>query len=145
MPRVIVTGNDVDEQSCEPHQLERKIRRRKGVPQPKSRRRKSGRNLLPPDRLQTNVSHDRASQNATCDEGPDLIQVVQDVSWRGVRIEGQKGNKKGKAAAYPVQYGMHIDIGPRESLLWTHGDVNGIADRGSFLFRADAVRRGQSD
>jgi len=66
-------------------------------------------------------------------ETVDLIQVVQDVSWRGVRIEGQKGNKKGKAAGYPVQRGTLIDIGPRESLLWTHGDVNGIADRGSFF------------
>lgn len=74
-------------------------------------------------------------------ETVDLIQVVQDVSWRGVRIEGQKGNKKGNAAGYPVQRGTLIDIGPREALLWTHGDVNGIADRGSFFQGARSTPR----
>lgn len=66
-------------------------------------------------------------------EAVDLVQVVQDVSWRGVRIDGRPGNKKGSPAAYPVSRGTLIDIGPREALLWTHGDVDGVANRGSYF------------
>ncbi|NQV26264.1 MAG: hypothetical protein HQ518_18070 [Rhodopirellula sp.] len=66
-------------------------------------------------------------------EAVDLIQVVQDVSWRGVRIDGRPSETKGKATAYPVSRGTLIDIGPREALLWTHGDAEGIANRGSFF------------
>jgi hypothetical protein len=66
-------------------------------------------------------------------ESIDLIQVVEDVGWRGVRIEGRAGEVKGKPTAYPVSRGTVIGIGAREALLWTHGDVQGIADRNSYF------------
>ena len=66
-------------------------------------------------------------------EAVDLLQVIKNVSWRGVKIERQHGTNKGTAAAYPVSRGTLIDISPKEALLWTHGDVEGIADRGSFF------------
>jgi len=66
-------------------------------------------------------------------EAVDLLQIVQGVAWRGVKIEATKGAKKGIPAAFPVARGTLADIGPRESLLWTHGDVDGIANRGSYF------------
>ena len=67
-------------------------------------------------------------------EAVDLIQIVEDVGWRGVRIDrGPAGSKKGKPAAFPVSRGTAIGLGPRDLLLWTHGDVQGISSRGSFF------------
>jgi hypothetical protein len=67
-------------------------------------------------------------------ETVDLVQVVEDVGWRGALIEeGGKGSAKGTAAAFPVSRGTVIGLGPREALLWTHGDVRGISERGSYF------------
>lgn len=65
-------------------------------------------------------------------EAVDLIQVVEDVSWRGIRISGRSGESKGNAASYPVERGTLLSIAPCEALLWTHGDVQGVADRSYF-------------
>lgn len=59
-------------------------------------------------------------------ESVDLVQIVQDVSWRCSRIEEVPGAQKGKPAGYPVLRGTLIGTGPYEALLWTHGDVGGI-------------------
>ncbi len=74
-------------------------------------------------------------------EAVDLVQVVEDVGWRGVRIEGGSGSKKGKPAAYPVSRGSLVGLGPREALLWTHGDVQGISGRGSYFKGARSTPR----
>ncbi len=66
-------------------------------------------------------------------EAVDLIQVVEDVGWRGVRIDGHAGDAKGKPTAFPVSRGTVVGIGGREALLWTHGDVQGIGDRSSYF------------
>jgi hypothetical protein len=66
-------------------------------------------------------------------EAVDLVQIVEDVGWRGVRIDGVAGAKKGSPTPFPIERGTLIDIGPREALLWTHGDVRGIAERGAFF------------
>ncbi len=67
-------------------------------------------------------------------ETVDLIQVVEDVPWRGIRIERDARHPaKGNPAAYPVGRGTVIGLGPREALLWTHGDVTGINPRGSYF------------
>jgi hypothetical protein len=67
-------------------------------------------------------------------EAVDLVQVVDDVSWRGVRIERKRRQAgKGEPAAFPVSRGTVIGLGPREALLWTHGDVRGISERGSYF------------
>lgn len=73
-------------------------------------------------------------------EAVDLVQVVEDVGWRGVRIDRGQG-KKGKSAAFPVSRGTVIGLGPREALLWTHGDVREIAERGSYFQGARSTPR----
>ena len=67
-------------------------------------------------------------------ESVDLVQVVEDVGWRGVRID-DRGNSsgRGEAAAFPVARGTTIGISPREALLWTHGDVRGVSTRAAFF------------
>ena len=66
-------------------------------------------------------------------ESVDLVQIVEDVNWRGVRIEKRFGSKKGVPAAYPVSRGSVLGLGPFEALLWTHGEVSGIRDNGSYF------------
>jgi len=66
-------------------------------------------------------------------ETVDLVQIVEDVGWRGVRIDGSGNAKKGAPAAFPVERGTLVGLGPREALLWTHGDVRGIGKRGSYF------------
>jgi len=66
-------------------------------------------------------------------EAVDLVQVIDDVGWRGVRIEGRQPGEKGTPAAYPIARGTLIGLAPREALLWTHGDVHGIAQGGSYF------------
>jgi hypothetical protein len=71
-------------------------------------------------------------------EAVDLIQIVDDVSWRGALIEavsGAKTDTKGDPSAYPVRRGTLVGLGQMEALLWTHGDVRGIADQGRAYFQ----------
>jgi hypothetical protein len=66
-------------------------------------------------------------------EAVDLVQVVEDVGWRGVRIDcGRDNENKGEPTPFPVSRGTVIGLGPREALLWTHGDVLGIGERSYF-------------
>jgi hypothetical protein len=67
-------------------------------------------------------------------EAVDLVQVVEDVGWRGVRIDPDRnGGRKGMAAAFPVARGTLVGLSSRESLLWMHGDVRGVSERGSYF------------
>ena len=59
-------------------------------------------------------------------EAVDLVQIVEDVGWRGIRVDSDNGATKGKATAFPISRGTLVGLGPREALLWTHGDVRGI-------------------
>lgn len=74
-------------------------------------------------------------------ETVDLIQVVKDVSWRGVKIESGSGQNKGKPASYPVARGTLVGVGPYEALLWTHGAVEGVATQGSYFQGARSTPR----
>jgi hypothetical protein len=74
-------------------------------------------------------------------EAVDLVQVVQDVGWRGVRIDANVDALKGKPADYPVARGTVIGLGPRDALLWTHGDVRGISERRSYFQGARSTPR----
>ena len=75
-------------------------------------------------------------------EAVDLIQVVADVGWRGVRIDGDPaGGPKGSPAAFPVARGSLASIGPAECLLWMHGDVQGVSERGSYFQGARSTPR----
>src|SRR5271166_5899809 len=75
-------------------------------------------------------------------EAVDLVQVVEDVGWRGVRVDhGAHGTKKGTPAAFPVSRGTVISLGPREALLWTHGNVQGVSERDSYFQGARSTPR----
>jgi hypothetical protein len=61
-------------------------------------------------------------------EGLELVQVQQDVAWRGVKIEGpQQGHpgQKGAPANYPVERGSYLQLTGRELLVWTQGNAPG--------------------
>lgn len=67
-------------------------------------------------------------------ESVDLVQVVEDVGWRGARIDKPKDRElKGTPAGYPVARGSLVSLSGRECLLWMHGDVKGISDRGGYF------------
>jgi hypothetical protein len=74
-------------------------------------------------------------------EAVDLLQVVEDVGWRGVRTEIGNNTEEGQAAAFPVSRGTVIGLSPREALLWTHGDVRDISTRGSYFQGARSTPR----
>jgi hypothetical protein len=61
-------------------------------------------------------------------EAVDLVQIVEDVGWRGIRMDG-----KGQPASYPVARGTLLGLGAREALLWTHGDVKNVGTRGAYF------------
>jgi hypothetical protein len=65
-------------------------------------------------------------------ESVDLLQVVEDVGWRGARWERDESNPAGKAAAFPVKRGSLIGLGEREALLWMHGAVETLGPRTYF-------------
>jgi hypothetical protein len=74
-------------------------------------------------------------------EAVDLVQIVEDVGWRGVRLEKDAGTGKGEAAAYPVGRGSLLGTGPGEALLWTHGSVRGIGQKPSYFQGARSTPR----
>jgi hypothetical protein len=74
-------------------------------------------------------------------EAVDLVQIVEDVGWRGVRIDEGSGARKGEPAAFPVMRGTVLGLSPREALLWTHGDVRGVAERRSYFQGARSTPR----
>lgn len=65
-------------------------------------------------------------------EAVDLIQVVEDVGWRGARWERDQANPRGNAAAFPVKRGSLIGLSGREALLWMHGAVEGLGPKTYF-------------
>ncbi len=70
-------------------------------------------------------------------EAVDLVQIVEDVSWRGVLIDAPnpKRDTKGGATPYPVQRGTLLGLGPFEALLWTHGDARSVAEQGRSYYQ----------
>jgi hypothetical protein len=75
-------------------------------------------------------------------EAVDLVQVVEDVGWRGIRIgKGARGAGKGRPTAFPVSRGTVLGLGARDALLWTHGDVGGLSERGSYFQGARSTPR----
>lgn len=59
-------------------------------------------------------------------EGLELVQVQQDVPWRGVKIDGpRRGERgsKGVPANYPIERGSYLQLSGREVLVWTQGNA----------------------
>lgn len=73
-------------------------------------------------------------------EAVDLVQVVEDVGWRGVRIDGNASDAKGEAANYSVARGSLVHLGPRSALLWMHGSVRGAGVAQTTSREARALR-----
>jgi hypothetical protein len=66
-------------------------------------------------------------------EAVDLVQVVEDVGWRGVLVNGPFNDRPAQAAMFPVPRGTVLGIAPAEALVWTHGSVKKISDKGSYF------------
>ncbi|MCM2397748.1 hypothetical protein NBH19_16880 [Rhizobium sp. S95] len=67
-------------------------------------------------------------------ETVDLIQIVEDVGWRGIRIDkDQSGGRKGNPANFPVMRGSLLPLGEKECLLWMHGSVGGVTEKGNYF------------
>jgi hypothetical protein len=76
-------------------------------------------------------------------EAVDLVQVVEDVGWRGVRIERNRdGGPKGVPGGFPFARGSLVGLSPKECLLWMHRDVRGVSDKGSYF---QGARSAQAD
>lgn len=65
-------------------------------------------------------------------EAVDLIQVVEDVGWRGALHEEPRVKGQPQATMFPVARGTLLGLGPYDALLWTHGAVAGISSRPYF-------------
>ena len=69
-------------------------------------------------------------------ESVDLLQIVDDVPWRAVKMDQSASTAAGAkavAARYPVERGTLLEIGPRDSLLWLHGAVRGIDSSNTYF------------
>lgn len=62
----------------------------------------------------------------------EAFHLCEDVGWRGIRIDRDPNGGKGRPARFPVPRGTTIGLGPREALLWTHGDVEDVTARSYF-------------
>lgn len=63
----------------------------------------------------------------------DLVQITQDVEWRGIQIDRPR-SRGGKAepSAYPCQRGSYLQLGGRDVLLWTQGNAPAAAGGRNF-------------
>lgn len=53
----------------------------------------------------------------------ELVQIVKDVEWMGVRYDSVTPPKP---AGYPIRRGSYLPIEKDEALLWTQGSVSGV-------------------
>lgn len=67
-------------------------------------------------------------------EGLDLLQIQQDVPWRGIKLDAprNKQEKKGIPSAYPCERGSCLQLGSREVLLWTQGNTPSVVQKGNY-------------
>lgn len=68
-------------------------------------------------------------------ESVDLLQIVEDVGWRGVNFDRRRTSRNAGPTPFPVSRGALIGLGPRDALLWTHGDVRGISNNRRSFFK----------
>lgn len=69
----------------------------------------------------------------------ELVQIVKDVSWKGVRFNNRKPPSPYN---YPVERGTYLPLDVHESLLWTQGSVRGVhLDNPSFnVYKEGALK-----
>lgn len=56
----------------------------------------------------------------------ELVQIVKEIDWKGIKFINKRQERKLKPHNYPVQRGLYIPIESNESLLWTQGSVQGV-------------------
>ncbi len=62
--------------------------------------------------------------------GLELVQIQQDVAWRGIQINPPRTRgAKGIPAKYPCRRGTFLQLGGRDVLLWTQGNVPMAGER----------------
>ena len=70
-----------------------------------------------------------------------LVQIAEDIGWRGVKFDRLGARSEIGPAPFPVDRGTLVGLGPRQALLWTHGDVRGINNDRSFFKGARSTPR----
>ncbi len=67
--------------------------------------------------------------------GLDLIQIQVSTPWRGIFFGPPPFGvgKKGSVQRYPCQRGTYLQLGTRDMLLWTQGNVKSILKEGNFF------------
>lgn len=65
-------------------------------------------------------------------EGLELIQVQQDVPWRGIHYEAPSNAGQPVPGNYPCLRGSQVALGGRDVLLWTQGDAPTAVGSGHF-------------
>ena len=71
----------------------------------------------------------------------DLVQISENIGWRGVKYDQDPRTSKVGPARFPIDRGTLAVLRPRDALLWTHGDVSGISNRRSFFKGATSTPR----
>ena len=66
-------------------------------------------------------------------EAVDLVQISENIGWRGVKYDQDPRTSKVGPARFPIDRGTLAVLRPRDALLWTHGDVRGISGQRSFF------------
>lgn len=66
-------------------------------------------------------------------EGLELVQIKQDVRWRGILIDPPRGREqRGRPAGYPCRRGTYLQLSGRDVLLWTQGNAPSAVDGRNF-------------
>ena len=66
----------------------------------------------------------------------DLLQIQDQTSWTGLRINPPRGTaKKGQPASYPLERGTLLPLSGTEALLWTAGDAPAATTDGKSYFK----------
>ncbi|MDE2938920.1 MAG: hypothetical protein OXR67_08365 [Chloroflexota bacterium] len=66
-------------------------------------------------------------------EAVDLVQISEDIAWRGVKYDVDRRTSKLGPAQFPIDRGTLATLRHYDALLWTHGDVRGISHNRAFF------------
>ena len=64
----------------------------------------------------------------------ELVQIQQDVSWRGIKWS-RTGSGAMEVARYPLERGSYVPIGANRALLWTQGNAPSVVAAGRNYFK----------
>jgi hypothetical protein len=72
----------------------------------------------------------------------ELVQIIRNTSWFGLKIDGPKNGNTARPALYPLERGIYLPISGNECLLWTQGSVAGVNVENSYqsVFKEAALK-----